>query len=91
MKNLKRLYVLSLTILLCYNLTLSLHRVLVEEPTTFEETELKFVASFPSVTFCLRNDDLDDFQNFSDINVAIDRFKEQFQAHIMINGKGVKK
>ena len=39
MNNLKRLYVVSLTILLCYNLTLSLHRVLVEEPTTFEETE----------------------------------------------------
>ena len=91
MKNIKRLYLLSLTVVLFYNLALSLHRVLVTEPTTFEETELSFVASFPSITICPRNGEHDAFRNFSDINDAIEKFRTESKAHIIMGGKGVKK
>ena len=77
MSHSKNLYVTILAIAFIYNAFRSYFKIL-EEPTTFEETELKYSARFPSVTFCLRLPLKDDYtDSLSSSDSFIQSFKKE--------------
>ena len=89
MLNSKYLYISILAIAFIYHAFRSYFKIL-EEQTTFEETELKYAATFPSVTFCLRLPLQDNYTTFEDLTEDVEGFKEYFQlAQYKIFGKGV--
>ena len=89
MLNSKYLYISILAIAFIYHAFRSYFKIL-EEQTTFEETELKYAATFPSVTFCLRLPLQDNYTTFEDLTEDVEGFKGYFQiAQYKIFGKGV--
>ena len=85
----KKLYIFVLTIIFAYNIFRSYLNVL-EEPTTFEESNLKYSASFPSVTFCIRLNGKDNYTTFNDLKKDVEQFKGFFKSDYKIYGKNVK-
>ena len=83
-----KLYIFVLIIILTYTTFRSYFNVL-KEPTSFEESNLKYSASFPSVTYCLRLNAKDDYTTFNDLKKDVEQFKEFFKSDYKIYGKGV--
>ena len=83
-----KLYIFVLIIILIYTTFRSYFNVL-KEPTSFEESNLKYSASFPSVTYCLRLNAKDNYTTFNDLKKDVEQFKEFFKSDYKIYGKGV--
>ena len=76
-----------------YGALTSLFYVL-EEPTTFEETFLKDgAASFPSLTFCFRQYEMDNFNTFSDVMLRLKQLEDvhNIQCTLEVWGKGIER
>ena len=87
--NSRKVYVAVLLIVFAYS-TITSYLKILEEPTTFEETELRYYARFPSVTFCLRTKKKDNYTTFQDLADDLEEFKKYFNAATYkIIGKGV--
>ena len=66
MISVKTLYVLCLFFVFSYSITKSVLHFL-EEPTSFEENELEYSSTFPSLTLCFRQFEPDNFSTFQEI------------------------
>ena len=89
----KKLYISILMIGFIYGALTSLLYVL-EEPTTFEETFLREgVASFPSLTFCFRQYEMDNFTTFSDVKLRLKQLEDvhNIQCTLEAWGKGIQR
>ena len=89
----KNLYIFILIVVFAYS-TIKSYLKIQEEPTTFEETELKYSGRFPSLTFCLRlkSKRKDNYTTFQDLTKDVEDFKDYFAvAAYSINGKGLTK
>ena len=87
----RKLYITILFALLCYSVIRSYLKYK-SEPTAFEETEIDYEATFPSMTFCSRKTDgqMDNYTNFEDIMKTLDHAEQHdFKGMIEWWGKGV--
>ena len=88
MKTCKKLYILCLLGAFWYSIITS-YLVILEEPTSFEETELTFAASFPSFTICRRQWDMDDLDTFLDVMQEIIGFHSLLKTELGHFGKHI--
>ena len=84
----KKAYILFLLVVLIYSVLQALIHVL-EEPTSFEETELESEASFPCVTICVRGQS--DANSFDDVMQRIEELQSNIQVYLYIYEKGKKR
>ena len=92
MISVKSLYILCLFFVFAYSIIKSLLYFL-EQPTTFEENELEYSSSFPSLTLCFRQFEPDNFTTFQDIMQRIQDVETGgfIDGLLVITGKGVKR
>ena len=90
MNTFRKIYLGCLVCTFLYTIIRSYLNVL-DEPTTFEETEVKYHSTFPSITICPKQRKQDDYKTFSDLVKAIDNFKERTFATFGIDGLGVQR
>ena len=89
----KKLYITTLLLGFIYGALKSLLYVL-DEPTTFEETFLESgAASFPSLTFCFRQYEADNFTTFSDVMLRLKQLEDDHnvQCTLEVWGKGIER
>mgnify|MGYP001443287959 CR=1 FL=1 len=89
----KKLYITTLLLGFIYGALKSLLYVL-DEPTTFEETVLESgAASFPSLTFCFRQYEADNFTTFSDVMLRLKQLEDDHnvQCTLEVWGKGIER
>ena len=87
----RKLYITILFGILCYSVIRSYLKYKAE-PTAFEETEVEYEATFPSMTFCSRKTDgkMDNYTDFKDVMDALHHAeKHDFAARIEWWGKGL--
>ena len=58
-----------------------------EEPTSFEENEKEFYATFPSFTLCRRQWGLDGFTTFENVTAVLDEYKDQVDSWFDLGDK----
>ena len=92
MISVKSLYILCLFFVFAYSIIKSLLYFL-EQPTTFEENELEYSSSLPSLTLCFRQFEPDNFTTFQDIMQRIQDVETGgfIDGLLVITGKGVKR
>ena len=89
----KKLYISTLFIAFSYGALRSLLYVL-DEPTTFDESVLEDgAATFPSLTICFREYELDNFTTFIDVVQRIEQLQnvQNIQCSLEIWGKGIQR
>ena len=84
----KKSYIFALTLIFFYYLVQSYLDVL-QEHTTFEESIDRGQILLPSITFCPRQWDPDNFTTFEQIMDKIQRIKCQSEAYLRYIGKGI--
>ena len=86
----RKVYLIVLLVAFLYSIGRSLMNVL-EEPTTIEETVLNHNASFPSLTFCVRDTQPDNLTTFTELIDQLTKFFEnKVSAKLSMYGKGLK-
>ena len=92
MISVKTLYVICLFFVFSYSITKSVLHFL-EEPTSFEENELEYSSTFPSLTLCFRQFEPDNFSTFKEIMQKIEDIETEgyVQGFLLNTGKGVKR
>ena len=84
----KKLYILCLLAAFWYSIITS-YLFILEEPTSFGETEIAFAASFPSLTICRRQWETDDLITFLDAMQEIRKFHRMVEATLIHAGKNI--
>ena len=93
MITIRNTYILVLTLLFCYCITLSLFNVL-QEPTTFTEEKIEAKTAFPCLTLCTRSFWINDsYETIEDVSSAIQLMKDNrnITATLLHQGIGVVK
>ena len=81
----KKLYISCLLVALLYSVITS-YLFILEEPTSFDETEIAFEASFPSLTICRRQWCVDNLITFLDLMEEIRGFHRLVEAQLRYEG-----
>ena len=87
MNTFKKLYISCLLVAFFYSIITS-YLFILEEPTSFEET-VAFEASFPSLTICRRQWEMDDLTTFLDAMQEIREFHRLVEATLIHAGKNI--
>ena len=87
----RKVYLIVLLVAFLYSIGRSLMNVL-EEPTTIEETVLNYNASFPGLTFCVRDEEPDNLTTFTELHDQLNTFFDnKVTAWLVQYGKGLSK
>ena len=89
MNRLKKLYASCLLVAFLYSIITS-YLFILEEPTSFDETEIAFEASFPSLTICRRQWTADNLITFLNLMEEIREFHRLVEAQLVYNGIHIK-